>query len=138
MKRRKWHTKTQSRRIDDNRTNYGGNECTLVMYLDDNIIHRKWLRSRCAVHKLNKFVFTLHQLQLHYFFCCCCCCFSCCCNLCPEGICRCDRLALAGKVQSWHIHRCCLSNHCALVLDIVIERMLHQTYVRECQLDQRC
>lgn len=68
MKRRKWHTKTQSRRIDDNRTNDDGNECTLVMYLNDNIIHRKWLRSRCAVHKLNKFVFTLHQLQLHYFF----------------------------------------------------------------------
>lgn len=67
MKRRKWHTKTQSRRIDDNRTNDDGNECTLVMYLNDNIIHRTWLRSRCAVHKLNKFVFTLHQLQLHYF-----------------------------------------------------------------------
>jgi len=37
MKRRKWHTKTQSRRIDDNRTNDDGNECTLVMYLNPKL-----------------------------------------------------------------------------------------------------
>lgn len=66
MKRRKWWHKSAVKQ--QLHLSWWLWMCACHVYLDDNIIHRKWFRSRCAAaHKLNKFIIMLDQLQLHYF-----------------------------------------------------------------------